>query len=145
MEMRGAWKPIGVTIASITLFCLLPSVAAAGDHWAFRAPAARPTDHPDPNRHSYGVPQAPESPACTPHFCVHWVAEGRDAPNLADLNGIADGDGIPDFVEQVEGVAEHVYEVENVNLGWRDPRPDGRAGGAFGKTDVHLAQVGGSL
>jgi hypothetical protein len=144
--MRSAWKPIGVTVASIAaLALLLPSAAAAGDHWGFRAPSARPTDHPDPNRHAYGVPQAPESPACTPHFCIHWVAEGRDAPNLADLNGVADGDGVPDFVEQVEGVAEHVYEVENVKLGWRDPRSDGREGGALGKTDVYLAQVGGSL
>ena len=143
--MRGVWKPVGVTIASIVLFALLPSVAAAGDQWAFRAPAARPTDNPDPNRHSYGVPQAPESPACTPHFCIHWVAESRDAPKLTDLNGIKDGDGIPDFIEQVQEVAEHVYEVENVKLGWRDPRSDGRVGGANGKTDVYLAQVGGSL
>ncbi len=144
MEMSRAWKPIGVTIASIVLFVLLPSVAAA-DQWVFRHPAARPTDHPDPNRHSYGVPQAPESPDCTPHFCVHWVAEGRDAPSLDDLNGIEDGDGVPDYVEQVEQVAEHVYEVENGKLGWRDPRSDGREGGANGKTDVYLAEVGGSL
>jgi hypothetical protein len=144
--MRSVRKPIGVTIALIVaLALLLPSAAAAGDHWAFRAPSARPTDHPDPNRHAYGVPQAPESPDCTPHFCIHWVAEGRDAPSLADLNGVEDGDGIPDFVEQVEAVAEHVYQVENVKLGWRDPRSDGHEGGAFGKTDVYLAQVGGSL
>jgi Family of unknown function (DUF6055) len=143
--MRGARLPIGVTIASIVLFALLPSVAAAGDQWVFRDPAARPTDHPDPNRHAYGVPQAPESPACTPHFCIHWVAEGRDAPILTDLNGIDDGDGVPDFIEQVQQVAEHVYEVENVRLGWRDPRSDGHEGGANGKTDVYLAQIGGSL
>jgi Family of unknown function (DUF6055) len=143
--MRVAWKPIGVTIASIVALALLPSTAAAGDQWAFRAPAARPTDHPDPNRHAYGVPQAPESPSCTPHFCVHWVVEGRDAPQLTDLDGIADGDGVPDFVEQVEEVAEHVYEVENEKLGWRDPRSDGREGGALGKTDVYLAEIGGSL
>src|SRR4249919_3191315 len=133
--MRSVWKPIGVTIASIATLALLhPSPAADGDQCAFRAPSARPTDHPDPNRHAYGVPQAPESPSCTPHFCVHWVAEGRDAPNLDDVNGIADGDGVPDFVEQVEEVAEHVYEVENVKLGWRDPRSDGEEGGAAGKT-----------
>jgi hypothetical protein len=143
--MRGAWKPIGVAIASIAVLGAIPSAAAAGDQWAFRAPAARPTDSPDPNRHAYGVPQAPESPACTPHFCVHWVAEGRDSPKLTDLDGNEDGDGVPDFVEQVEEVAEHVYEVENGQLGWRDPRSDGHVGGGRGKTDVYLAQVGGSL
>ena len=144
--MRVAWKPIGVSIASIVaLAALLPSVAAAGDKWAFRAPSARPTDRPDPNRHAYTVPQASESPACTPHFCVHWVAESRDAPKLTDLNGVEDGDGIPDFVEQVQEVAEHTYEIENQKLGWRDPRSDGSEGGALHRTDVYLAQIGGSL
>jgi hypothetical protein len=143
--MRGVWKPIATAIVAIVGFALLPSVAAAGDQWAFRAPSARPTDHPDPNRHAYTVPQAPESPACTPHFCIHWVAESRDAPKLTDANGFEDGDGVPDFIEQVQEVAEHTYEVENVQLGWRDPRSDGREGGGLGKTDVYLAQIGGSL
>lgn len=107
----------------------------------FRAPAARPTDHPDPNRNAYTVPEAPRSPACTRHFCVHWVAEGIDAPKLAD----SDGDGIPDYVLRVQEVAEHVYEVENGKLGWRPPKSDGRKGGGRGKTDVYLDQIGGAL
>ena len=57
---------------------------------------ARPTDDPDPNRNAYTVPQAPKSPKCGRHFCVHWVAEGIDAPNLADT----DGNGVPDFVSR---------------------------------------------
>ena len=111
----------------------------------FTRPAARPTEHPDPNRHSYSVPEAPESPSCTAHFCVHWVAEGVDAPDLTDANGISDGDGVPDFVEQVKRVAEHVYSIENGKLGWRAPLSDGRRGGGNGKTDVYLAEIGGSL
>lgn len=102
---------------------------------------ARPTDDPDPNRNAYSVPEAPGSPACTRHFCVHWVAEGLDAPNLSDR----DGDRAPDFVERVLRVAERVHQVENEELGWQEPRSDGRIGGRRGKTDVYLSQIGGEL
>jgi hypothetical protein len=125
----------------MALLSLVPASALAGDQWVFRAPAARPTDHPDPNRNAYTVPEAPRSPACTRHFCVHWVAEGIDAPSLAD----SDGDGVPDYVERVQAVAEHVYSIENGKLGWRDPKSDGRKGGGNGKTDVYLDQIGGAL
>ncbi|HYJ20734.1 MAG TPA: MXAN_6640 family putative metalloprotease, partial [Solirubrobacterales bacterium] len=104
-------------------------------------PRQRPTDDPDPNRNAYTVPQAPKSPKCGRFFCVHWVAEGIDAPNLAD----ADGNGVPNFVQQVLKVAEHVHEVENGKLGWREPKSDGRKGGGNGKTDIYLSQIGGEL
>jgi hypothetical protein len=138
-------KLIGVSLASAALLALLPSSAAAHGATVFHRPAARPTDHPDPNRHSYAVPEAPQSPSCTKHFCVHWVAEGIDAPSLTDANGVEDGDGVPDFVEQVQKVAEHVYSIENEKLGWRRPKSDGRRGGGNGKVDVYLAEIGGSL
>jgi hypothetical protein len=101
----------------------------------------RPTDDKEPNRNAYSVPEAPSSPACSKHFCVHWVDQGLDAPNLADRNG----NGVPDFVERVLKVAEHVHEVENAKLGWREPKSDGLRGGGEGKTDVYLAQIGGEL
>jgi hypothetical protein len=119
----------------------LPALAQAGDQWTFRQPLPRPTDHPDPARHSYAVPEAPRSPACTGRFCVHWVAEGIDAPDLADENG----DGIPDYVERVLRVGTHVHAVENGKLGWREPRSDGRRGGRKGKTDVYLKELGRQL
>jgi hypothetical protein len=101
----------------------------------------RPTDGNDPNRNAYSVPEAQRSPACSPHFCVHWVDQGLDAPELSDR----DGDGAPDFVETVLRVAERVHTVENERLGWREPRSDGRRGGRQGKTDVYLSQIGGEL
>jgi len=107
----------------------------------FLAPRFRPTETDDPNRNAYSVPEAPRSPACTRHFCVHWVEVGLDAPNLSDR----DSDGIPDFVERVLRVAERVHRVENGKLGWREPRSDGRQGGRNGKTDVYLSQIGGEL
>ena len=107
--------------------------------------AARPTDRPDPNRNAYTVPEAPKSPACTRNFCVHWVAIGIDAPRLRDSDGAADGDGVPDFVERVQTVAEHVHSVANGKLGWREPKSDGRKGGRRGKTDIYLTQTDGRL
>lgn len=118
----------------------------------FRAPlarptdsAARPTDRPDPNRNGYTVPEAPRSPSCTRNFCVHWVAVGIDAPDLADGDGFVDGDGVPDFVERVQRIAERVHAIENRKLGWREPRSDGAKGGGRGKTDIYLTQIGGAL
>ena len=101
----------------------------------------RPTDDPDPNRNAYTVPQAPRSPRCGPNFCVHWVAEGIDAPDLTDGNG----DGVPNFVDQVLRIAEHVHRIENDRLGWREPKSDGHKGGGNGKTDIYLSQIGGEL
>lgn len=101
----------------------------------------RPTDHPDPNRNTYPVPEAPSSPACDEHFCVHWVAVGLDAPNLEDSNQ----DGVPNYVEEVLRVAEHVHAIENGKLGWREPKSDGTRGGGIGKTDIYLSQIGPQL
>ncbi len=107
----------------------------------FLAPRWRPTDTRDPNRNAYSVPEAPASPACSAHFCVHWVEQGLDAPESSDR----DGDDVPDYVERVLRVAERVHQVENEKLGWREPRSDGRQGGRRGKTDVYLSQIGGEL
>src|SRR3954452_4630048 len=125
----------------------VPSLAS-GSQKPFIMPQARPTeerprptDDPDPNRNAYSVPEAKRSPACSRHFCVHWVDQGLDALDLSDHNG----DDIPDFGERVANVAERVHEVENGKLGWQEPRSDGRRGGRNGKTDVYLSQIGGEL
>jgi hypothetical protein len=152
---------VGFSVAALLVLASAPAAAPASAELApavpslaspsqkpFLAPQPRPTearhrptDDPDPNRNAYTVPQAPRSPRCSRHFCVHWVAEGIDAPDLAD----SDGDGVPDFVEGVLGIAEHVHEIENGKLGWREPKSDGRRGGRSGKTDIYLSQIGGEL
>src|SRR5512133_1301035 len=99
---------------------------------------ARPTDSPDPDGSAYSVPE--QAPLCSVHFCVHYVASSADAPSLADGNG----NGVPDYVEQVDAVAEQVYGTENGTLGWAPPRSDGTRGGDA-RADVYLVQLGGQL
>jgi len=152
---------VGFSVAAVLIAAALPGAASAATGLAPAVPSlaspsqkpfivpqsrptetrGRPTDDPDPNRNAYTVPQAPKSPKCGPHFCVHWVAEGIDAPSLTD----SDGNGVPDFVMQVLNIAEHVHAVENEKLGWREPKSDGQIGGGHGKTDIYLSQIGGEL
>ena len=160
--MRNRRLLVGISAAAAILaLAALPAAAGAATGLApaitslasaaqkpFIAPKARPdelrgrpTDGNDPNRNAYSVPEAPRSPFCGPNFCIHWVAEGLDAPNLDD----SDGNGVPDYVQRVLKVAEHVHRVENEELGWREPKSDGRRGGGVGKTDVYLSQIGGQL
>ncbi len=109
---------------------------------------ARPTDgSADPLRDGYPKP-APIASAESPHFCVTWVNAGgyEDAPNLTDANGIADGDGTPDYVESVLSIAEYSYSVEVApgTMGWAPPKPDKVGCGADpgAHADVYLKQLG---
>jgi len=127
------------------LMRLLRAYPALGEAGRARADAllARPTDRPDPAGNPWSAPEAAASPACTAHFCVHWVDTSEDAPSLRDANGISDGDGVPDYVELNQSAAEHVYAVENRRLGWRPPKPDGGRGGPGGATDIYISDIGG--
>ncbi|HEY1854300.1 MAG TPA: MXAN_6640 family putative metalloprotease [Solirubrobacterales bacterium] len=162
--MRGRRFLVGISAAAASLALVasaLPGSAEAASGVSTAIPAlapgqkpfiapeprpdelrGRPTEGNDPNRNTYTVPEAPQSPYCGANFCVHWVAQGLDAPSLVDSNG----NGVPDYVESVMRVAEHVHEVENEKLGWREPKSDGRrGGGGVGKTDIYLSQIGGQL
>jgi hypothetical protein len=101
----------------------------------------RPTDKPDASHSEYTVPEAPRSPACGTHFCVHWVDRSLDRPSLKDGNA----NGIPDYVEKVLAVAEHVHQVENEELGWQEPISDGGLGGGRGLTDIYLTEIGSAI
>jgi hypothetical protein len=99
----------------------------------------RPTlGQTSPGENGYAVPE--HNPAfCSIHFCIHWVDSTDDAPSLADDNG----NGVPDYVETMDGVFEHVWDVENGQLGWRPPKPDEGLGGDD-RTDVYIKQLGPS-
>jgi len=151
----------GISAAALILLAVAPAMAQAQTGLAgavstitspfqrpFLAPRPRPTetrwrptDRPDPNHSEYTVPEAPLSPACGAHFCVHWVARTLDRPNLKDGNG----NGVPDYVEKVLAVAEHVHTVENEELGWQEPISDGGLGGGRGLTDIYLTEIGSNI
>ena len=86
-----------------------------------------------------------EKPLCSDHFCVHYVRTTEDAPPPADSNH----NGVPDYVETMDKVFEHVYDVENSQLGWQAAKSDGNKGcaknapaGCPGKTDVYIKEIG---
>src|SRR3954471_15164285 len=122
------------------------AIALPGLHGAERRRAerllARPTQRgADPEGGGWTAPEAANSPLCTAHYCVHWVATGADAPPLADSNG----NGLPDWVETVSQTAENVYSYENGTRGWRAPKSDGaRGGGGQNLIDIYLEDIGGS-
>jgi hypothetical protein len=82
----------------------------------------------------YSVAEQP--PLCSAHFCVHNVATTSDKPASAS------------YVQTVSDVFEHVYQAENVDMGWRVPKPDGSRGcpgaaaSCMDKTDVYLQNIG---
>jgi hypothetical protein len=52
-----------------------------------------------------------------------------------------DGDATPDYVQIMLREFENVYNVENVQLAWRTPKPDGGRGGND-LTDVYIKNIG---
>jgi len=116
----------------------------AADRRRARSILARPTDGAA-DQYNDGYPAgAPVASAESPHFCVFWVnAPGyADAPNLTDTNG----DGIPDYVEQILAIAETSYSVEVAPgaMAWAPPKPDPTGCGAdpSAHADVYLKQLG---
>src|SRR4051794_15292096 len=113
-----------------------------------RAVLARPPDGTPGDRDAYSVPE--HEPACSAHFCIHWVTSTADAPSLLD----GDGDGVPNYVESVSDVFEHIYAREvgppgSGGLAWTSPVGDGALGepagsGLLNRTDVYLKQLTGS-
>ncbi len=132
-----------LTLVLVRLARALPSLSPAQQR-RVRGLLARPTDDPDPDKEAYSVAEKLHlSTDCTTHFCVHWIddASFENAPELTDL---APANGLPDYVDEVEVAAEEVHAVENGDLGWRDPKPDGALGGSPGdpKTDIYLSEIG---
>jgi hypothetical protein len=92
----------------------------------------------DPFGDGYKV--AEETPECS-EVCVHYVASTQDAPDPEDV----DMSGVPDYVETVSSVMDHVWAEEVDDLGYRAPKSDAASANDGGSAllDVYLADIGG--
>lgn len=144
---QSAEPALDATIALRDLAAAYPALPASERREA-RALLARPADGSgDPLGDGY--PQgAPIASAASEHFCVFWVDSPGfpDAPSLTDTNGVADGDGTPDYVESLLEIAEYSYGVEVAPgpLGWEPPKPDvgGCGTDPASHSDIYLKQLG---
>ena len=104
---------------------------------------ARPDDaQADPtDTHKWSGKEAPGSPVCSTHFCVHWTAVGGDASTSG-------------YAAQLRDILENeVYPCENgtaptacagrPGLGWRDPSSDFGLGGGD-QVDVYIEDLYGT-
>ncbi len=129
--------PRGATLVLRDLVLRLPDLAPA-ERVEARSILARPTDGPsDPD--GYTVPE--ETPVCSVHGCVHYVASTTDAPDPTDVDP---ANGIPDYVEAASAVLEEVWAKEVDELGYRRPKSDltSTNNGGDERIDVYLANLG---
>jgi hypothetical protein len=128
------------------LTAALPSLAGA-DRRRARGILARPPANEGQRREPFGAEwpnSSDEETLETDNFIVHLPeglscsapAQGCDEPDLTD----ASGSSAPDYIDQVAGAAEESFDVENGDLGWPAPKPDGNRGGN-GKIDVYVADI----
>jgi hypothetical protein len=113
---------------------------------------ARPDDNnPDPGgTHKWDTAErATAQTVCVPHFCLHYVKTGDDAPDQTDGG---DAGTTPDYVDAMGAVLEDVYACENGSgpadcaagsapgLGWTPPADDSPRGGDS-RLDVYISNL----
>ncbi len=129
----------GISVAALLALAALPAAAIAAPGLAAAVPASPRRRRSRSSRRGRGRPKRAadrpttptptatptpsrrrrSSPACGAQL-LRPLGRPRAStrPSLKDSNG----DGIPDYVERVLAVAEHVHSVENDKLGWREPQ-----------------------
>ena len=136
LSSAPATEPRDATAALRDLAVAAPALNGPGRRQANRI-LARPSDKSDRN---YFGPEAPDSPICNEHFCVHFTNDKQNAPDSDD------------FVKEVIASTDLTYAIENGDdaLDWRDPESDGAEGerngvGGDGQVDVYITDLGPQL
>jgi hypothetical protein len=104
------------SFATVTAFTIKPAAAKAGEQ-------NRPSL---PNEQTHGDER----------FFIHYTLSADDAVDAADANG----NSVPDYVEQVLEALNTTYQVEVVQLGWAPPPADLGEGGDT-RFDVYLENL----
>jgi hypothetical protein len=78
----------------------------------------------------------------TTHFLFHYTTTGTDA--LKDLTD-ASSNGIPDIIDSMAAIFEHVYQVDTLVLKYYMPPSDGTTGGGNNLYDVYVSKIGTGL
>ncbi len=77
-------------------------------------------------------------------FKVHYTTSGTHAVYQADVD--SNGDGVPDYVEDVAGILDSVYVHIIDTLGYDPPPTDGfYPSGGDDKYDVYISNLGGGI
>ena len=120
---RGRLLLVLTVLAGLTL--------ATGSHSALGAITVvqRPTTG---GSYAYATPEAP--PHVGARADVHYVTNGPDAPPLND----DDGNGRPDYVEEVSRAADAALEFY-ARYGFKTPGPD--TGGPDAKPDIYIGTL----
>jgi len=117
-------------VARVLVPMLVCALVFAGR--AHPARAATPVVVPRPTNGGQFAYTAPEAqPYVTARAVVHYVTSGPQAPQLTDANG----NGVPDYVEQV-GAAADIALVYYERHGFKQPLPD--TAGPDTKPDIYI-------
>ena len=68
------------------------------------------------------------------HFYIHYDTTGNAAPDLIDI----DSNNIPDYIDEVGGIADSAHHVLIYMMDYESEPSDGTEGGGVGKYDIYI-------
>ena len=110
--------------------CLTPLYRSLKRDWKQLEPATQKVLAKHLARPVFTGAAATPFPSPGGHFSIHYALSGSDAPDPADVDP---QNGVPDYVDKVAAVFDHVYSVEVNVMGYKAP--------PVGRYDVYLRDL----